>query len=106
MRGKCKQVVESGLQKLVVEQKISAAGKAGIFTSIVFTCNINKYVAGESIIQDDGTKSKRFNNLSVIKKTETIFASSTSSLSITNFRQKATLDSNVAGMHFFMPRRC
>lgn len=106
MLAKSRQAIENSLQRLAEKQKITLAEKAAILDSIVFTSRLTGCVADlviEAIIEDAGAKAKLFNSLAAINNPATIFASNTSSLSITAIQQKTVMPAMVAGLHFFNP---
>jgi len=57
----------------------------------------------EAIVEKTDIKSALFNDLSGINSAETIFASNTSSLSITRIAELTSFPERVTGLHFFNP---
>src|SRR5579862_6088927 len=103
---KAKSKIESDLQKLVERNKISSADKEIILSKLRFTNNINECKAGiiiEAIIEKIEAKENLFSQLSQINSSETIFATNTSSLSVTEIAKKIAHPERVIGMHFFNP---
>ena len=101
---KGKQRILAGLEKLAVKGKITreAADKAG--QSI--TAGLNQDVADcdlviEAALEQMELKRRLFQELDGICKKETMFATNTSSLSITELSE--TVGRPVIGMHFFNP---
>ena len=101
---KGKQRILAGLEKLAVKGKITreAADKAG--QSI--TAGLNQDVADcdlvmEAALEQMELKRRLFRELDQICKKETMFATNTSSLSITELSE--TVGRPVIGMHFFNP---
>ncbi|MEP7253589.1 MAG: 3-hydroxyacyl-CoA dehydrogenase NAD-binding domain-containing protein [Ginsengibacter sp.] len=101
-----KKVISNNLQFLVGKKKISDSEKNEIFTRIAFINDI-KHCFGqiiiEAIIENAGAKISLFNELSKYNSEETIFASNTSSLSISAIQKEIVVPQRVVGMHFFNP---
>jgi 3-hydroxybutyryl-CoA dehydrogenase len=98
--------METDLQKLVQKQKITQEKSYEIQKKISFTSNIESCIADviiEAIVEKIEVKTSLFKQLSEIKNTDTIFASNTSSLSITKLAQNINNPARVIGMHFFNP---
>ncbi len=98
--------IEQNLQSLVTKQKISEAQKREISGHLSFTTDLNNCIADviiDAIIEKPEAKIALFNQLAEINHSETIFASNTSSLSISQLQQKIKHPERVAGMHFFNP---
>lgn len=98
--------IQQNLQSLVTKQKISEAQKREISGHLSFTTELNNCIADviiEAIIEKPEAKIALFNQLAEINHSETIFASNTSSLSISQLQQKIKHPERVAGMHFFNP---
>ena len=103
---KAKASIEKNLQSLIEKGKISAADKENILSRFQFTTNINNCIADiiiEAIIEKTETKVALFNQLAELNHGETIFASNTSSLSISDIQKNVVHPERVAGMHFFNP---
>ena len=99
-----KKKIMDGLEKIVIKEKITREA-ADIAVSNI-TCGLTDAVAGcdliiEAAIECMETKKNLFQSLSAICKKDVIFATNTSSLSITEIG--AGLDRPVIGMHFFNP---
>src|SRR5450432_3152017 len=83
---KAKLKVQKDLQSLVDKNKITSADKQTIFNRFHFTNNIDACEADviiEAIIEKIEAKTNLFSQLSEINSQETIFATNTSSLSVT-----------------------
>lgn len=103
---KAEAAIQQNLQSLVTKQKITAEQKETIIGHLSFTSDLNNCIADviiEAIIEKPEAKIALFNQLAEINHGETIFASNTSSLSITQLQQKIMQPQRVAGMHFFNP---
>ncbi len=98
--------VKKNLQFLVDKQKISAEEKDAIFNRVQFISDINQCKADviiEAIIEKTEAKISVFNQLAAINNPDTIFASNTSSLSISLIQAGVARPERVVGMHFFNP---
>jgi 3-hydroxybutyryl-CoA dehydrogenase len=98
--------LDKDLTSLVEKGKMDAATKAGIVNNLTFTSDINQCVAElviEAIVEKMEVKIALFQQLAGTNTTETILASNTSSLSITQLAAQITHPERVAGLHFFNP---
>ncbi len=103
---KAKAGIQKSLQSLVDKQKITAEESANILARLQFVNNINGCLTDifiEAIIEKTEAKVDIFNQLAVINSPNAIFASNTSSLSISDIQQSIINPSRVVGMHFFNP---
>ena len=103
---KAEDKLRTDLQKLVEKQKIAAEKKDEILKNIQFTSAIEHCIADvviEAIIEKPELKIALFNQLSAINPATAIFASNTSSLSITELAQNIINPERFAGLHFFNP---
>lgn len=101
-----KAVIEKNLSFLVEKNKITPEHKTGIEHRINFTSDISACIAGiiiEAIAENEDAKISLFNQLAKYNDSKTIFASNTSSLSISSMQQKIIAPERVIGMHFFNP---
>ena len=106
MLQKSKAGIESSLQKLIEKQKISSEDKQEILNRIIFTSSINDCIADiiiEAIVEDKSIKQKLFDALFLINGDETIFATNTSSISVSEISAAKNYALRFAGMHFFNP---
>ena len=98
--------IERDLQKLADKGKISLAEKDNIFNRIQFTSDTNECIADiiiEAIVERPEVKIGLFNQLAELNHSETIFATNTSSLSVTQIASGVMHPGRVIGMHFFNP---
>ncbi len=98
--------IRKNLDALVQKQKISEEQKTIVLKNLRFTGTINDCVADviiEAIIEKPEAKVDLFRQLSAINTIQTIFASNTSSLSISQLQQEIVSPERVAGLHFFNP---
>lgn len=103
---KAKAAIEKSLQFLVDKQKISAAEKQNIFERIRFVTDTNDCLADiiiEAIVEKTDAKVAIFNQLAEVNHSEVIFATNTSSLSVSEIQAKVQQPQRVVGMHFFNP---
>ncbi len=98
--------INSSLDSLVQKQKITEEQRRNISANIHFISDINDCIADviiEAIIEKPDAKIALFNQLAEINHGDTIFASNTSSLSISLLQQSINKPQRVAGLHFFNP---
>lgn len=98
--------IESGLKTLVEKNKITSIEKETIARRIHFTTDIKECIADvviEAIIEEPGAKIDLFHQLDTINNKQVVFASNTSSLSLTEIADKIPNPQRVIGMHFFNP---
>ena len=98
--------IETDLQTLVSKQKITAERKENILQQFVFTSNINDCIADviiEAVVEKSEIKISLFNQLAALNDDKTIFATNTSSLSISEIANKISKPQRFAGLHFFNP---
>ncbi|MBN8672998.1 MAG: 3-hydroxybutyryl-CoA dehydrogenase [Chitinophagales bacterium] len=103
---KAKSSIEKNLQFLIDKNKISAANKEKVQQRIVYTSDLQSCLADvfiEAIVEKPAIKIGLFNQLAELNHSECIFASNTSSLSITGIAEKVMSPERVIGMHFFNP---
>jgi 3-hydroxybutyryl-CoA dehydrogenase len=98
--------IDKNLGMLVEKNKITSDEKERIRKNIQFTREIGYCIAElviEAVVEKPEAKIALFNQLAEINHSETIFASNTSSLSLTAIASKIVHPSRVVGMHFFNP---
>lgn len=103
---KAKVSIEKNLQSLVEKRKITGNSKEETLHKLRFTSNLRDCVGDviiEAIIEKPAAKIALFNQLAEINHGETVFASNTSSLSITQITKGVKNPERVIGMHFFNP---
>ena len=98
--------LQKDLQMLVDRQKITAGKKEEILQMINFTSIIGDCVADtviEAIVERLDIKTALFNQLAAINSPQTIFATNTSSLSVSAIAKEIVHPERVGGLHFFNP---
>jgi 3-hydroxybutyryl-CoA dehydrogenase len=103
---KAQEKLSRDLQTLVEKQKISAENQSAILSLLRFTSDIKDCVADvviEAVIEKAEVKIDLFNKLAEINSDNTIFASNTSSLSLSSIASSVRSPERVAGLHFFNP---
>jgi 3-hydroxybutyryl-CoA dehydrogenase len=104
--GKAKDKIDADLTRLVEKKKIDEEQKHYIVERIIFASDITYCKAElviEAIIEKLETKLSLFQQLEAINSTKTIFASNTSSLSITKIAEGLFGKERLIGLHFFNP---
>lgn len=103
---KAKTAIQKNLHYLVDKQKISVEEKSTIFQRIKFVTDTNDCIADvfiEAIVEKVEPKVSIFNQLAEVNHSEAIFATNTSSLSISAIQAGIQNPARVVGMHFFNP---
>ena len=103
---KAQTAIEKNLASLVEKQKITAEQKQQVLGNLLFTTDLHQCLADviiEAIIEKPEAKIALFNQLAEINHSEVIFASNTSSLSVSQLQQQIMQPQRVAGLHFFNP---
>ena len=99
--------VNKNLDKMVAKEKITAEEAEGVFGRIQGSTDINIIADADLVIEaateDMEAKKALFAELNGICKPETIIATNTSSLSITEIAAASGRPDKVIGMHFFNP---
>jgi 3-hydroxybutyryl-CoA dehydrogenase len=98
--------IRNNLNTLVSKQKLLANDAEAVWQHLQFSSSINDCRANliiEAIVENKDAKVALFQQLSKITEADTIFASNTSSLSITHLQQEISNPERVAGLHFFNP---
>jgi len=105
-RGSLK-TVDKSLDKLVKKEKITQEDKEAILNRVSITTDYEDLkdcdLVIEAISEDMNVKKETFKKLDEICKEDTILATNTSSLSITEIASSTNRPDRVIGMHFFNP---
>lgn len=103
---KARSVIDKNLDSLVQKGKISSAEKETILQRIRFTDDIHTCLADvfiEAVVERTEIKIGLFNQLAELNHSESIFATNTSSLSVSKIAAGVMSPQRVIGMHFFNP---
>jgi 3-hydroxybutyryl-CoA dehydrogenase len=106
MLEKAEQKLAADLDKLVDRQKITTEQKDAIKQQLRFSAKLgdcNADLVIEAIVEKAEAKIGLFEQLATINTENTIFATNTSSLSITALAAHIVAPQRVAGLHFFNP---
>ena len=98
--------IEKNLDYLQNKQRISSGERAEILARIQLTTDIeecNAEIIIEAIAENPQAKIELFIELAKYNNEEVIFATNTSSLSITELQKEIPFAERVVGMHFFNP---
>lgn len=99
--------ITSDLDKLVQKERLSAANRDEILSRIEGTTDMDRLAICELVIEavteDRETKFEVFRKIADAVSDDTIIASNTSSLSITELANCVAHPERVVGMHFFNP---
>ena len=105
--GKSSAKLDKKLARLVEKGKLTPEDKQKISDRIIFTTDLNLSadadIVIEAIIEDVKIKKELFKQLDGICKPETIIATNTSSLSVTELSSAVGRKDKFIGMHFFNP---
>lgn len=106
MLEKSKAAIEKNLAFLVSKQKLSSEQASSVQRNIIYTTEKALCIADvviEAIVEKPEIKINLFNELAAFNDKETIFATNTSSLSVTELASAIYNPARVVGMHFFNP---
>ena len=98
--------MKKDLDTLVEKGKLTVNRKEEIFSKLVFLSDMNQCKADviiEAIVEKIEAKISLFRQLATINTPQTIFASNTSSLSISAIAKEVPYPQRIAGLHFFNP---
>ncbi|MCA0152786.1 3-hydroxybutyryl-CoA dehydrogenase [Winogradskyella vincentii] len=102
------ETISKNLDRMVVKEKISEANKSDTLGNITTFTDISKGVENVGLVVEAATenvdlKLKIFNQLDDLCQEETILATNTSSISITQIAAVTSRPDKVIGMHFMNP---
>jgi 3-hydroxybutyryl-CoA dehydrogenase len=103
---KSKSVIEKNLRLLADKKKITKKEKESAFQRIRFTSRPADCIAEvilEAVVEKASVKTALFNQLAAFNTAATVFATNTSSLSVTDIASGCPFPERVVGMHFFNP---
>ncbi len=99
--------LDKNLQKLVAKEKITSSQKDEIFSRVTGAAEIAALeyagIVIEAATENTAIKKAMFQELDEVCRAETILASNTSALSITEIAAATNRPDRVIGMHFFNP---
>jgi 3-hydroxybutyryl-CoA dehydrogenase len=103
---KAKIIIDKNLTKAVESKRITEENKKDTWSRLHFTIQFNELKADlivEAIIEKLEVKQQLFHDLATQNDSNTIFASNTSSIPITQIAHGIPNEERVVGMHFFNP---
>jgi 3-hydroxybutyryl-CoA dehydrogenase len=103
---RAEETLHGDLKKLVDKGKLTKEKRKAIIGSLCFTTDLKQCkgsIVIEAIVEKEDVKIQLFNELAGHNTPETIFASNTSSLSISRIAAAVRRPERVAGLHFFNP---
>jgi len=103
---KAKSIIEKNLAKGVEKGKVTEEAKANALAKLSFTTNNQDLVADviiEAVLEKLAIKQSIFKECTAINPPETILATNTSSIPISQIAQAIDHPERVIGMHFFNP---
>jgi 3-hydroxybutyryl-CoA dehydrogenase len=99
--------VRKSLARAVQKEKITEADRDGTLGRIRFTTEVadlaDRDIVIEAVVEDLEAKNELFGTLDSLCPEHTIFASNTSSLTITDMAAAVSRSDRVVGLHFFNP---
>lgn len=98
--------IEKSLESLVQKQKITSDKKAEIISRIQYTHNVAQLKADliiEAIVERLAIKQQFFNDVAAVNGPETILATNTSSIPVTQIAATVPNPKRFLGIHFFNP---
>jgi len=103
---KAQQSIQQNLESLLAKGRITREWMLGVMGRIRFTSDLQDCLADiiiEAIVEKPELKIALFNQLAELNHSEVIFASNTSSLSVSRIAEGVQKPERVIGMHFFNP---
>lgn len=99
--------IKNGLEKLQQKGTLTAVDKDAMLQRLSGTISfgdlVNCDIVIEAVFEDIQVKKELFKNLDSVCKKETVFASNTSSLSVSDMAASTSRPAQFIGMHFFNP---
>lgn len=103
---KARERIKSNLNYLVAKNKFTETEAEATFSSIRFITTLEECKADiiiEAIIENTEAKTSLFNRIAEVNDKSAIFATNTSSLSVSDLQKNIIAPERVVGMHFFNP---
>ena len=105
--GKAKDKIARGLQKRIEKGKITQEDMDSVLAKMSWTTDLNQAADSdfvvEAVLEDSNLKKDIFRKLDSICRPETILASNTTALSVSEIGAATRRPDKVIGMHFFNP---
>lgn len=105
--GKGRARIEKSMDRAVQKEKMTAEDRDAALARIAFTTDVDaladRDLVIEAIVEDLGAKNDLFGRLDDLCGEGTVFASNTSSLTITDMAAATNRPDRVVGLHFFNP---
>jgi 3-hydroxybutyryl-CoA dehydrogenase len=102
-----RQRIRKSLERAVEKGKLTVANRDAAWSRLRFTTELSdladRHLVIEAIVEEIGAKNELFSALDDLCGPETIFASNTSSLTITDMAAATGRPDRVVGLHFFNP---
>lgn len=98
--------VQGNLQKAVDKGKMPQQQMTDVLARLTLCHNLSECTADviiEAIVEKTAAKVALFNQLAAVNSADTIFATNTSSLSVSEIARQVEHPERVAGLHFFNP---
>src|SRR5688572_18953438 len=106
MVNRARSTIEKNLQKQIEKNKFTEEEKQNVFEHLHFTASINDCKAEliiEAIIEEYEAKTELLTKLVNLNADDTILATNTSSLSVSEIAKNVSHPERVVGLHFFNP---
>ena len=101
------ETISRNLDREIAKNKLSVSEKSEVIARITGTIEMDRFTECdfviEAVIEDFEAKAKLFQSLDTIVRPGVIFASNTSSISITRMASKTQRPDKIIGMHFMNP---
>ncbi len=99
--------IEKSLARAVAKEKLTEEARVEVLGRITYTTDVNgmadRDLVIEAVVEDLAVKNDLFGRLDRLCGPDTIFASNTSSLTITDMAAATSRPDRVVGLHFFNP---
>ena len=99
--------IQKSLDRAVEKGKLTVADRDAVWSRLRFSTELpdlaDRHLVIEAIVEEVGAKNELFSALDGLCGPETIFASNTSSLTITDMAAATGRPDRVVGLHFFNP---
>ena len=100
-------IITGGLDKMLAKEKISQADKDAVLSRISYSTDAAAFsdvdYIIEAVFEDLEVKRELFAKLESVCRADVVFATNTSSISITEIAAASSRADRVVGMHFFNP---